>query len=420
METIQVVLDEKLLKAADDVDARFEKKGMVFRDAKADEYLNGIAAKLLNGTPVPERVRFQFRLLRDPMINAFALPNGSIYVNSGLVAAMHNEAELASVLAHEITHVTNRHTYIQARSLRKKVVALDVLAVIAAGGGYFGGPRFGLSVEVAAQVSQVLIFASVYGFSRELETDADKAGYQRLVRSKYDGAAMERSFQTLDEKIEYEPLEPFWRTHPKLKERIAMAKKLNAEENAVEARVVRDEDYLENMSGVIRYNISLDLESRRARTAAARAERLETWRPADPSNKTLLADAFRSLGAKTPNPDEREQTKEGKEYVRKEVLKRTAQEEEKDLESSPLGLAALAANRKKAEAIYTETIATEPNFAEAHRGLGMLYQDEGRVEEAAREYRRYLELAPAQAADRLRIERRLEALTKARAGSEEK
>ena len=61
------------------------------------------------------------------MINAFALPNGSIYVNTGLLAILDNESELASVIGHEITHVMHRHAYLANRSMRKKMVAIDIL-----------------------------------------------------------------------------------------------------------------------------------------------------------------------------------------------------------------------------------------------------------------------------------------------------
>ena len=74
-------------------------------------------------------------MLRDPIPNAFALANGSIYVNSGLLAVLENEAQLASVIAHEQTHVLNRHPYLENRSYRKKSVAANILAGVGGAGG---------------------------------------------------------------------------------------------------------------------------------------------------------------------------------------------------------------------------------------------------------------------------------------------
>ena len=84
----------------------------------------------------PENVLWRFRAIRDLEINAFALPNGSIYVTTGLLSRMENEAQLAGVLAHEVTHVTNRHTYLEYRSARKKMVAIDVMVAAASAASY--------------------------------------------------------------------------------------------------------------------------------------------------------------------------------------------------------------------------------------------------------------------------------------------
>ena len=136
--------DEKLLEEANELDRQFEKKGLVYHDLVAEPYLEKVGEGLIQGAPAPDRVTYRFHILRDPMVNAFALPNGSIYVNTGLVAVMENEAELASVLAHEITHVTDRHTYILNRSIRKKTVTMEVIAGAAGAAGYFPvGALFG-------------------------------------------------------------------------------------------------------------------------------------------------------------------------------------------------------------------------------------------------------------------------------------
>jgi predicted Zn-dependent protease len=404
--------DEKLLEQADELDRQFEKKGLVYHDAKADAYLNTVGGRLV-GSAVPERLAFRFHILRDPMVNAFALPNGSIYVNTGLVAAMRNEAELAAVLAHEITHATNRHTYLQNRSMRKKAVAMDVIAIAASGAGYFPvGVAFGAGIAVAGEVSQIVLIATVFGYSRELESEADTVGYGNLIRADYDGKAMAQAFELLDERLEFEPTRPFWRTHPKLERRIETAKKLAETENTAHPRETTESDYFANMAPVVRYNIALDLDSRRARTAVDRAQRLVDWAPKKEVDRTLLADSYRSLGAKTPRPDGEELSKEGKETARKQNRRTTPEEEQRALLATDAGKAALLANQAKAEGLYREAMEGDARLADPHRGLGMLYQEEAKYREAATEYRRYLEMAPAQAVDRLRFERRLGAAEK--------
>ena len=153
-------IDENLLNQANDFDLHIKKKGLVYNQPVAEAYLENIVAPLLEGTPSPELVNFRFSIVRDPMVNAFSLPNGSIYINTGLIAALRNEAELASVLSHEIAHVNKRHAYIENRSIRRKNVAIDVILAGAAAGGIRGGTAFGQSLWIGAQVSQVFIAAA--------------------------------------------------------------------------------------------------------------------------------------------------------------------------------------------------------------------------------------------------------------------
>lgn len=402
--------DEKLLAEANELDRQFEKKGLIYHDASAETFLAGIGNRLLAGETPPDLVSYKFCILRDPMVNAFALPNGSIYINTGLIAALQDEAELAAVMSHEITHVLNRHTYILNRDVRRKAVTMDVISVAAAAASYFpGGVVYGYSLWFGADFSQALMIATVYGYSRELEAEGDAAGYARLIHAGYDGVAMVQAFQALDERIEFEPVEPFWRTHPKLQQRIATATKLSEAGNALHRRVTTTNEYFNHLAAVVRYNIGLDLDSRRARTAVDRADRLLKWNPQNAIDRTLLADAYRSLGAKTSTPAGDEESKQGKAVARKQITKLTADEEQRVLLATPAGKAALEANQTEAEALYREAIAADPRLPDPHRGLGMLYQDEGKLADAAREYRNYLDLAPREAPDRLRIERRLEA-----------
>jgi len=209
--------DEKIHEQADEMDRQFEKRGLVYRNPQAEAYLERMGAGLLGKDAPPDRVAYKFRILRDPMVNVFALPNGSIYVNTGLLAALKNEAQLAGVLSHEITHVINRHTYLADRSIRKKTVTAEVIAAAGAGAGYFPiGPLFASTASFAANVSHVFIVATVFGYSRDLEREADTTGYGRLIRAGYNGAAMSQTLKALDERLEFEPIEPFWRTHPEL------------------------------------------------------------------------------------------------------------------------------------------------------------------------------------------------------------
>lgn len=406
-------VDLKLLQEVNEFERHLTKKGLVLQDRELNAYVEGIGRQLLGDQPPPEGVNFKFRVLRDPMINAFALPNGSIYVNIGLLAILENEGELASVLGHEITHVTNRHTYIFNRSLRKKMVAMHVFEAVASAGGYAPmGSAFGVALAAAGTLGEVMIATTVFGYSQDMEREADRNGLVLMGRAGYDPHAMPRTFELLDERLEYEPVEGIYRSHPKLKERRSTTQELAETVGGRGQRVGTEAEYLANTAPAICYNIQADLDSRRARTALVRAKKLTRWQPQDANYVMLQADAYRVLGAKTAEPSEDEMEKHGQSEHRKRYFKLTEGEEQKELLAKPGGQEERRANFEKAEKYYLEAIQRDAQLADPHRGLGFLYEQQPRPADAVREYRRYLELAAPDAFDRLRIERRASALEK--------
>jgi tetratricopeptide (TPR) repeat protein len=166
-------------------------------------------------------------------------------------------------------------------------------------------------------------------------------------------------------------------------------------------------DYLNAVAPAVVFNINADIESRRPRTAVARATRLVDAFPADPQYQVLLGDAYRTLGAKTVVPTADEFTPEGENKQRKQVLKMTEEEEQKALLKTPESQATLKQNQAKAEKAFVAAIERNPDYALAYRELGFLYQDESRFADAAINYRHYLQLVAGTSLDRLRIGRRL-------------
>lgn len=133
--------------------------------------------------------------LRDPQINAFALPGGYIGINSGLVVAAQSESELASVVAHEIGHVLQRHI---ARGMTQR--AQSNHAVMAALAGALLAALSGsadLAMGVAA-FGQAAAVDQQLGFSRQAEQEADRSGLEMMQRAGYDPAGMVRMFERLD------------------------------------------------------------------------------------------------------------------------------------------------------------------------------------------------------------------------------
>jgi tetratricopeptide (TPR) repeat protein len=140
---------------------------------------------------------------------------------------------------------------------------------------------------------------------------------------------------------------------------------------------------------------------------------LTKWKPDEPKYQVLLGEAYRSLGAKTEQPTEEEKGRHGQAEHRKLYFQMTEQEEQKKLLAKPEGAALRSANLDKAEKLFVQAIEQDPKYAAAHRELGMLYEQESRLADAAREYRTYLEMTASTSLDRLRIERRLDQVEKA-------
>lgn len=191
-------------------------------DPESAEYLNNLGYKMVAVSP-SRSLDFVFFVIRDPMLNAFALPGGFIGVHTGLVIAAQSESELASVLGHEIGHVTQRHI---ARMLAKQrestALALGAL-LLALLASRAGGSSGGDLTQAAILGSQAAIIQQQLNFSREAEREADRVGFQTLVEAGFDARGMEGFFARLQAGTRiYEGTAPaYLRTHPMTVERIS-------------------------------------------------------------------------------------------------------------------------------------------------------------------------------------------------------
>lgn len=196
--------EQRLWSQAREYDRTIRRSGQLYNNRRVRQYLQGVMNRLY-----PEfRGKITVRVFDSTQLGAFALPNGSIYFNVGLLARMDNEAQLATVLGHEAVHFINKHSF-KGRVRQKNASAF------ASSGIPFGN---------------LIAISSITGYSRSFEREADAKGYQRLVRSGYDARESHKVFQHLANEIKaLDAKEPyFFSTHPKLVERIESFKKLSA------------------------------------------------------------------------------------------------------------------------------------------------------------------------------------------------
>jgi len=161
-------------------------------DPEIENYLNQLGYKLVSASARNQRT-FNFFVVDDPTINAFAMPGGNIGVHTGLLLAAQSESELASVIAHEIAHVTQNHlarmVAAQSQSYWPTMAAL-ALALLAS--------RSNPNVASAAIAStQAYSIQNQLNYSRDYEREADRLGYDTLTRAGFDPHAMSEFFERL-------------------------------------------------------------------------------------------------------------------------------------------------------------------------------------------------------------------------------
>jgi predicted Zn-dependent protease len=185
------------------------------------EYLNNFGNVLVTAAPGARgenNIDFYFFTVRDPMLNAFALPGGFIAVHSALLIAAQNESELASVMSHEIGHVQQRHI---ARMLgrQKEDVLLPLAALILAALASKASPDAAMGVLMGGQG---LAISRQLSYSRDAEREADRVGFQIMRAAGFDTSGMVDFFKRLQNTTKlYGDIPAYLSSHPLTGERIA-------------------------------------------------------------------------------------------------------------------------------------------------------------------------------------------------------
>lgn len=379
--------DERALWAkAEKEEEALLKKAKPYDDPLLDEYLARIGDRLM-----PEEVRaaggpgFKFGVIRDPTLNAFAMPNGKIYVHTGMLSRLDNEAQLATILGHEMTHVTHRHALSFQRDAQNKQILYTVLAVAASigvaaaagsragSGDYIGAAVIGQTATAILGLGlQLAAVAAINGYGRDLERDADLGGMENLVRAGYDPKEAPKVFELLrSESKDRGSLETFFfGSHPRLTERIETTRELVRTRYAAAAvsptSVSDSEDFRLRMRSVVRENAYEDIRAGRFAIAQRQLDRVLAITPRDPVAHVYYGDLHRLQSQRARDAAQKDQ------------------------------LATLAL------ASYEKAVELDPALPEPHRQLGFLYYQQKQNARAREAFQRYLALKP-DASDARRI-----------------
>lgn len=360
------------------------KKVKVYDDAMLAGYLARVGDRL-----TPDEVRgadgpgVKFTVLRDPTLNAFALPNGHIYVHTGLLSRLDNESQLAMIVGHEMTHVTHRHALVLERGGRARQIVDPAIAAsigVAALAGSRAQNRDDVGTAVISQTANAILglglalmaAAAISGYGRDFERDADHGGMDNLVRAGYDPKEAPKVFALLrSESTDRGSLETFFLgSRPKLTERIETTEALlrtRYAQAALDPTTTRDtDDFQLRMRSVVRDNALEDIRAGRFDLAQRQLDRVLAITPGDAIAHTYYGDLHRLKAQRA-----------------RDVARRD--------EHARLALAS-----------YQTAIDLDPTAPEPHRQLGFLYYQQKDTAKAKAAFERYLSLEPA-AADARRV-----------------
>jgi predicted Zn-dependent protease len=215
----------------------------IYQDKSLQLYINKIGLKLVSKLTNKEFRKFYFQLVDSSEINAFALPGGYIYVTRGLLAALNTESELASVIGHEIAHVTLHHgAKLMLRSIGSQILSL---------GGAIASPQ---NAGKWLAISSALFQQINMGYGREAELESDSQGMMNSVEAGYQSVAMVNFLKNLrmQEIMSGQAYHGFQASHPETKERIIKASILASSLSRKYTTSIKNKnDYLLKLKGLV-------------------------------------------------------------------------------------------------------------------------------------------------------------------------
>ena len=337
--------EQRLWRQVRDEEKRIDRSGHVLQDAELNAYLNEIAKAVAGDRFTDQGMSFQIKVIKNPLLNAFTEPNGVIYVHTGILIKMENEAQLATLLGHEMIHALNRHS---VRSLRRMkgtsatLIGFQILTL-----------PFGLVGSLANLLGTAGALASISGYSQEFETEADTDGLALMVAAGYSPGEAAKLFVHLKKDVEdHKQKEPFFfGSHPRLEERIANYEGLvSTVYSGTQGKIIADQ-----FSNRIR---PLILENTRLNIAMGRF----------PAAEQDLQGAIVRYGE---SADFR--------FTLGEVYAQRAEPSDLD----------------KAQKEYQLALASNPNYAPAYKALALIHYKQGNGDLARTAFERYLQSSPS-------------------------
>lgn len=276
--SFEYVKDEKnLWKAVEDIQSNLLKSDAIYPDEDLHAYINGVLNNLIARDKEKWGTNIEVHIIYDSDFNASMYPNGFMLIHTGLLANIDNEAQLATVLGHELTHFLHRHSL---KGQNKKInvnAALSTLRVAAIGASY-GLAYSGYDPSAMSTIHDTIslgLVGAFYGYSRSQETDADAYGFELIRQAGYDPEESKKAFENMfkaQELLDRKDKTPyFYHSHPKTKSRIENFERyLNSLSRAQlegQHAIKGEKEFMNRIKEVLLDNLELDLKKNRLKLA---------------------------------------------------------------------------------------------------------------------------------------------------------
>ena len=318
-------------------------------DAALEQYVEGIIARLMGDMVDQIGLDIDVLVFKDPTVNAWVYPDGTVAVQTGMLAAMENEAQLAAIMGHEVSHFLNRHAFIQIKAKQKQSIVgkgLGVLATVAV------AAKTGAVDTGLLNSGQIWTDLVTSGYSRNLESKADQQGLELLIAAGYPAdqalPGFEQMRQDEDDQVNVSKM---WSSHPDIDARKkGLSKQIKKSKVAPGSLGLDKASYKRAVSLAVLSNSQLLLEGRKYDAAI---------------------DSLADLAAAVPD-DARAH------YFLAEALRRKEPEANYDARISA----------------YKASLSLDENFAPAYRDLGLAYRQQGINDLARNAFEQYIERSP--------------------------
>jgi predicted Zn-dependent protease len=344
-ESFKLQEDEKRIwNRSKEEQARLNRSNLIYDDPALTAYVNEVAQNLIPGDVQEKGLSIEVKIIKNPLLNAFAYPNGVIYVHTGILAKMDNEAQLSILLGHEMTHATHRHAVQQFRTVKNMTAVLATIQMAAVPFGVYG--------SLAGLLGTVGAMASVTGYSRELETEADRVGMGLMADAGYDPQESPKLFVYLKSDLEKNDVkEPFFfGSHPRLQERINNFENFLESDYSGKTGVKGSDRFDKLIASLLLDNAMMDLDMGRYSSAQEGVEKFLRMKPSSARGHFCLGEIYRQRGEK--------------------------------------------GDSQEAEKEYRQALSCDPKYPLPRKGLGVIYYKQGMSNKSIEEFKKYLQLLP--------------------------